>query len=188
MKTIVTLSIIGVIVLLVAGLWINVTNTDARLVAQAEAVQLNNKNVYSKIWKEIPMLSKVALKDRETLKELFVAHAQARTGNGKSGSLATWIHESVPNVSSENFNNLQNKLSAALQQFAQNQTQLIDVAREIKVLRTTFPGNIFLSGRKNVDITIVTDNNTENAFASGVDDNRNVFEDPKPDSTKRNVE
>lgn len=188
MKTIVILIIAAVVALGAFGLWINVTNTDARLVAQIDAAQKNNKNIYSKIWKEIPMLSKVALKDRETLAAVFVDHAKARTGDGKSGSLATWIHESVPNISSENFNNLQNKLSAALQQFAFNQTALIDYEREIKVLRTTFPGSIFLSGRKPVEITIVTDNNTESAFQSGVDDNRNVFEDPKPNGTNRRIE
>jgi hypothetical protein len=95
----------------------------------------------------------------------------------KGGSLANWIHESVPNVDTSTFNNLQNIISAKRDGFTMRQKELLDMSREHTTLLREFPSNIILSilGRKEIPVTIVTSSRTESAFSTGQDNDTQVF-------------
>jgi hypothetical protein len=170
-----TLGTIALLVLIVASLWIGASNSEARLRNQFGAKQTDNTSQFDNMWKKIAQSAQVTEKDRESLAEIFVQHAQARTGSGEGGAVMKWIQESVPNISSDTFRNLQNIIVASRDSWTDNQRQLLDIKREHDNLLDTFPSSIFVGGRARLKATIVTSERTDEAFKSGRDENTAVF-------------
>jgi len=167
-----------VVLILVASL-VSTMNTEARLRTAIEAKQLDNTSEFDNMFKKISQVAQVSEKQMQSLKEIFVEHAQARTGPGGGGSLATWIKESVPNVDTKTFDNLQNIITASRDRWTMRQKELVDLDRERKQMFRVFPSSLYLSvlGRRegDVSITVVTSSRTERAFETGKDDDTSVF-------------
>jgi len=113
----------------------------------------------------------------EVLKDIFVSYADARTADGNDKQLMTWVKESVPNVDTSTLNNLQNIIVGSRDAWTMRQKELVDLSREHTKLLRVFPSSLVLGllGRKPVDITIVTSARTEKAFATGKDEDTQVF-------------
>ncbi len=170
-----TLGVVGFLILFVAIAWIGANNSEARLRNQFEAKQTDNTSQFDNMWKKIAQVAQVTEKDRESLAQIFVQHAKARTGDGGGGAVMKWIQESVPNVDSSGYRNLQNIIVASRDSWTDNQRQLLDIKREHDNLLDTFPSSIFVGGRSRLRAVIVTSERSDEAFKSGRDDNTNVF-------------
>ncbi len=170
-----TLGVVGFLVLFIAIAWISANNSEARLRNQFEAKQVDNTSQFDNMWKKIAQVAQVTEKDRESLAQIFVQHAQARTGDGGGGAVMKWIQESVPNVDSSGYRNLQNIIVASRDSWTDNQRQLLDIKREHDNLLDTFPSSIFVGGRGRLKAVIVTSERSDEAFKSGRDNNTNVF-------------
>jgi len=106
-----------------------------------------------------------------------MGYAQARTGTGDKGAIMSWIQESVPNVDTTTFNNLQNIIVSSRDGFTMRQKELLDLSREHNTMLGQIPwGSILRAmGRNAIEITIVTSSRTEESFESGKDDDVSVF-------------
>lgn len=165
-----------VLVVLISSV-IDVSNREVDLRTQIEAKQKDNTSEFDNMVKKIGQVAQVSKKQLEALKDIFNSYAAARTGNGGGGEVMKWVQESIPNVDTTTMNNLQNIIVSSRDSWTMRQKELIDVSREHQKLLKRFPSGVILSmlGRKSIEIKIVTSSRTENAFATGKDDDTNVF-------------
>jgi hypothetical protein len=178
-KWIIALSIAGVMLLtgmIFITYIISTSNTEVSLRTLIEAKQLDNTSEYDNMWKKISQVAQVTNAQKDSLKEIFVSYAEARTSDG-GGSIAKWIQESVPNVDTTIFNNLQNIITGSRDSWTQRQKELIDIHREHTQLMRKFPSSMILSfmGRKEIEIKVITSTRTTEVFENEKDDNVDVF-------------
>jgi hypothetical protein len=167
--------VIGAVMLL--GMGISVSNQEVTLRTTIEKKQLDNTSEFDNLYKKISQVAQVSEKQMAVLKDIFVSHATARTGNGNDGTMMRWVQESVPNIDTSTLNNLQNILTSSRDAWTMRHKELIDLSREHTKLLRMFPSNLILSflGRKEINITIVTSTRTEKAFETGKDDDLELF-------------
>jgi hypothetical protein len=154
--------------------YISYSNKEISLRNTIAAKMTDNKSEYDNMWKKISQVATVSQKERDSLMQIFVGHATARTTQG-DGSLMKWIQESIPNVDSKTFTNLQNTITGSRDAWTMRQKELIDLKREHDNIRTMFPGSLFLASRKPIEIQIVTSTRTDTSFETGKDDSVEVF-------------
>jgi len=153
-------------------------NGEARLRNAITAKQKDNASEYDNMWKKISQVAQVTDAQKRALLEIFVQHAKARAGEGRDdGAIFKWIKESVPNVDTSTFNNLQNIITSSRDRFTMRQKELLDFKREHDNLIDIFPSGTILAmfGRQKIEVTIVTSTRTDNAFSTGKDDDAKVF-------------
>ena len=171
------LAVVGIILLLaivVGVMWMNAHNREVSLRKTMKAKQVDNKNEYDGTWKKIAQAAQVSEKQKEGFREIFEGHAKAR-GGMKEGAVMQWLQESVPNVDLKTYQNLQNIIVGARDRFVMRQKELLDLKREHDTLLSSFPSMLFVGGRGEIDVTIVTSTKTEKTFAEGVEDDIDVF-------------
>lgn len=178
-STTVKLAVIGVIVfslIIFMSMCISYYNQEAILRTTIEKKQLDNTSEFDNTIKKISQVAQVSEKQLAVLKEIFVSYADARTPKSEN-QVMTWVKESIPNVDTSTMNNLQNIIVGSRDSWTMRQKELVDLSREHTKLLRVFPSNLVLSmlGRKTVDITIVTSSRTEKTFATGKDDDTEVF-------------
>ena len=182
-----TLAVVGAVVLsviVVAVMYVSTSNTEIRLRNQISAVQTDNTNEFDLMWKKIQQVAQVTQTERESVERIIIGYADERTSNS-SGSFINAVREALPNIDNSTFTNLQNIIVSSRDRFANRQKQLIDLKREHDNILLTFPGSLFVGGRPQIEITIVTSSRTQEAFQTGVDDNVGVFSAPAPSSVER---
>lgn len=167
------------VVLLIYG--VSVSNGEARLRNQLKAKQTDNNSEYDNLWKKISQSAQVTDAQKQALVDIIVGNSKARAGQG-GGSLATMVHEAVPNVDTKTFENLQNIITGSRDSWTFRQKELLDLKREHDNMLSTFPSSMILGflGREPIDVTIVTSGRTKDAFKTGADDDVDVFNKPKP--------
>jgi hypothetical protein len=172
--------VIGLILVVICGVWwVSTSNKEIGIRNQIEAKQIDNKNVYDSTWKQISQCGQVTQAQKQALIDIAVGYAKARSGNG-GGSLATMVHEVVPNMDTSTFTQLMNVITSARLSFQRVQTEILDLNRAHNNLIDMFPSSIVCGGRPKINIQIVTSDRTDNAFASGHDNDVNVFQQPQP--------
>lgn len=161
---------------IVVGIGVSNYNTIMGLENLVKAKQEDNKNEYDNMWKKISQVAQVTEKDRSSLMDIFVKHAEARQGGGGT-PVMNWIKESVPNISSQNFTNLQNIITSSRDRWTMRQKELLDYKRQHDDYRTKFPSSIIcgMFGINELEVIIVTSGRTETSFETGKDDNVDVF-------------
>lgn len=173
-----------VIIMLFYG--IGVSNKEARLRNQITAKQTDNTNEYDAMWKKIKQSAEVTDGQKEALRQIFVDHAKARSGDGGKNAVMLWIKESIPNVDTSTFNQLMNIVTGSRDRFTMRQKELLDFKREHDNMIDTFPSSMILSflGRGKIDVVIVTSTRTKEAFRTGEDDDTSVFDKGKKPAEK----
>lgn len=174
---------IGLVVFAVAALFgvvviatvVSTLNRETLLATSIQAKQRDNANEMDGMWKTIDQVAQTTQAQKDALLEIFTGYAKARTTTG--GSLANWIKESVPNVDTSTFNNLQNIIAGKRDGFVMRQKELLDLSREHNRLLQTIPSGWICSifGRKPIEVVIVTSSRTEGAFKTGKDDDVTLF-------------
>ena len=156
------------ILVVIVGMYISYSNKEIVIRNQAEAVQKESEVIFDKVWKVIQQQANVTDKYKDSFKEIYVEVMDARYKEG--GNLMKWIQEANPNFDSSLYKQLMNTISAERADFANVQTKLISVKQEHDNLRLQFPGSLFLSGRRPLEIHIVTSTKTDAAFSTGKED------------------
>lgn len=177
--------VIGLILAITLGVWwVGTSNHEIGIRNQIEAKQADNKNVYDSTWKQISQCGQVTQAQKQALIDIAVGYAKARSGNG-GGSLATMVHEVVPNMDTSTFTQLMNVITAARMQFQRVQTEILDLNREHNNCIDLFPSSIVCGGRPKIVIQLVTSDRTENSFATGKDNDVNVFQPSAPTQVEK---
>jgi hypothetical protein len=177
----ITFGVLGAIVVILLMIFMSVVstyNSAVSLKVAIEAKQKDNKSEFDNLKKKISQVAQVTTAQMESLENIFNGYAKARTGEGNNDKLIMkWITESIPNVDTSTFKNLQNIIVSCRDAWTMRQKELIDMNREYSKSLQTFPSNIVLSmlGFKPIEIVIITSTSTENTFVTGKDDDNDVF-------------
>jgi hypothetical protein len=168
------------LVVVVVGVFvygIGVLNGEMRLKNAITAKQRDNYSEMDNMWKKISQVAQVTDAQKSALLEIFTGYAKARSAGKEGGSLANWIHESVPNVDTSTYVNLQNIITASRDRWTTQQKELLDMNREHDNIITVFPSSMVcgMFGRTKIEVTIVTSDRTEKAFETGRDNDTTVF-------------
>lgn len=171
-----------VLVLIMVGIgcvigvgYISYSNSEIRLRNTIEAKQKDNTSEFDNMWKKIQQVAQVTEKERDSLMQVFNTYAQARSGGNDGQMVMKWIQESIPNVSSDLYKNLQNIITSSRDSWTMRQKELISLNNERNILIEQFPGSLFLSGRPKIEIKIITSARTERTFETGRDDDTDLF-------------
>lgn len=166
--------ILGVIFLFTM---IGTFNSYTRLENLVKATQTDNTNVLDNTRKAIREAATVSDKEVEALTNIITGYAEARGGNtAGDGQLVTvgMVREAVPSIQSlDTLKNLQNIVVAGRKDWQFSQTRLLDMKRQADDMITTFPSGTVLKmlGKKEVEVVIVTSEETKENFATGEDNN-----------------
>lgn len=156
-------------------MWMSSSNKEVTLKNQIEAQQKVCETYYDKLWKIISQKAQVAEKYKDAFKEIYPALIEGRYGNEKGGTLMKWIQESNPVFDTRMYLDLSAAIEAERAGFFMEQKKLIDLDREHKVLRQTIPSSWFVGSRPDVAIKIITSDKTEAVYATGKENNVDVF-------------
>lgn len=168
MKTLIvigaTLVVAGIII---ATMWISISNGEVRLRNQIAAKQRDNQSELDNTQKKIGQAVQVTDLQKQFLMDVIVGNAKARTGG--TGSLATLVKEAVPNVDTSTFNNLMNIITGSRDAFTMRQKELLDLNREHDNMIDTWPSSMIVGSRGKIQVTIVTSARAKDAFSTGED-------------------
>lgn len=175
--------LLGLGVLLILGVmfafWaIGVSNAEKTLFQTGKAAQHDNEVVFDNTWKKISTEAAVTEKYKDGFKDIYVGMMNGRYGNdGNAGkeTLMKWIQESNPTFDTSLYTKLMNTIEGSRDEFTMNQKKLIDIDRQHKTMRITFPNSLIIGGRPDLNIQLVTSSKTEAAFKTGKDDDVDPF-------------
>jgi hypothetical protein len=176
--TIITLGVIGVLVLSIVIWAIGLSNTYNTKFVTGKAFQKNAEVVFDNTWKKIQQQAGVADQYKTGFKEIYVSMMDARyAGDSASGkeTLMKWITESNPTFDVSLYKTLMNTIEGSRNEFTMEQKKLIDIDRELKTMKVTFPNSLVLGGKADLEIVLVTSSKTEEAYKTGKDDDVDLF-------------
>ena len=172
---IVTGLIVGFFALITTIMWISASNSEITLRNKIEAQEKTCETFYDKLWKIISQKAQVAEQYKEAFKEIYPELIAGRYGGEKGGTLMKWIQESNPAFDVSLYKDLSASIEAERTGFFMEQKKLIDLDREHKVLRQTFPSSIFIGSRPDVEFTIITSDKTEQVYKAGKENDVELF-------------
>jgi uncharacterized membrane-anchored protein YhcB (DUF1043 family) len=167
--------IVLIVGITIGSMWIQYNNGEISLRNQITMKLKDNQSEFDNMWKKISQVTQVAVKDRESLSKIFNDYAEARTPKSDNAALMRWVQESIPNINQQTFTNIQNIVISSRDSWTMRQKELLDYKREHDNLRTLFPSSIFVGGRPEIIVTIITSSKTENAFKTGKDEDVDLF-------------
>ena len=136
---------------------------------------LENEVVFDNVWKTISQKVQVSDDYRKSFQEIYVGMAEGRYPKG-DGTMMKWVQESNPNFDITLFKSVMNSIEGLNATFTENQRQLIDLGKQHDIILTTPPASFFygLIGKTHIDLKLVTSTRTQNAFATGKNDNIDI--------------
>lgn len=98
-------------------------------------------------------------------------------GDSASGkeTLMKWITESNPTFDVSLYKPLMNTIEGSRNEFTMEQKKLIDIDRELKSMKVTFPNSIILDGKADLEIKLVTSAKTEEVYRTGQENDVELF-------------
>lgn len=140
-----------------------------------------NKAVFDKTWKTVQQKAGVTDQYKQVFTEAYPLLMSERYKEGEA-QLAKIVTESNPTFDVSLYKDLMTAIESNRAEFLANQKDLIAKNQEHTALITKFPGSFFnfFAGRKLIIVPVVTSTRTEKAFATGKDDNVDLFSKPSP--------
>lgn len=172
---------LGIVLVLGIGIaiWaISLSNTYNKKLETGKAAQLNSEVVFDNTWKKIAQQAQVTDQYKDGFRDIYVGMMEARYGNdGEAGqeTLMKWIQESNPTLDASVYKTLMNTIEGSRNEFTMEQKKLIDVDRELKSMKVTFPNSLVLGNKPDLEIKLVTSTKTDEAFSTGKEDDIKVF-------------
>jgi hypothetical protein len=167
----VVISAVFLLGLVLVATFIGASNRYNALVVRAEAKQTDNTNVFDNFRKKVRDISGVGDKEIAALESIITGNAEARSGNG-GGSMFTMVTESVPQITEiKTLNRLVDIVAASRADWANAQTELIEIKRQGDHMMSQFPDSLVLSilGKQPITIVVVTSAETKENFRTGED-------------------
>jgi len=166
MKKTIIIGLIGILAV-VGVVWgvmgITYGNEEIRLRETMTAKIEVNQSSYSKMWEILTTQAGVSTQYAKDFKEIYPELIEGRYSNGQ-GRMMSWIQEHNPNFDISLYNKLMRSIEAQRESFHTNQTQLADLSRQHRTLLREFPSRIFLTNIEDIDVPIVINDETVEAF------------------------
>lgn len=176
--TLITLGVIGILVLSTIFWAIGVSNTYNKKFITGKAFQQNSEVVFDNTWKTIQQQASVTSEYREGFREIYVELMDSRYQNDAGAgqqTLMKWVTEANPEFDASLYKTLMNTIEGSRNAFTMEQKKLIDIDRELKTMKITFPNTLVLNNKSDLEIRLVTSGRTEEAFSTGQDNNIDLF-------------
>jgi hypothetical protein len=171
---IIVLVVVGCVVLggsVFAGIYFSTVNREAQLVNQGEAQQKVCMTTFDKVWKTIEQKVQILDAYRDDFKSIiFGEMSQRYQGEVKGAPMFKWLTEHNINVSTELYKEIMDCVEANRAEFNTAQKRLVDIKLQHDNMLVTAPWNMFLAGKKPLEIKLVTSSKTEKTFESGKED------------------
>ena len=90
-----------------------------------------------------------------------------------------WITESNPTFDVSLYKDLMASIEAERAGFFMEQKRLVDLNNEHRIIRQTFPASIFIGGRSDIAITIVSSDATKKVMETGKENDIDIFKTDK---------
>lgn len=175
------LIVMGILVFVVVFLGgcplMHYSNVEVDLRTGIEASQKDNQVVYDRVWKVLQQQAGVTDKYQESFRAIYKDIMNGRNPAGQA-TLAKFVTESNPNFDPSLFKTLMTSIESNRKDFERKQEELIDRSREHNKLLATAPGSLYLwiLGRHQITIQLVTSSRTEDAFKTGKDNDVKLFD------------
>jgi hypothetical protein len=176
--TLITAGVIILLGLMFIFLAIGVSNSEKKLFLTGKAAQQNCEVIFDNMWKTIKTEAGVTDQYKNGFKEIYVAMMNGRyanDGNAGKETLMKWIQESNPTFDSGVYTKLMNTIEGTRNGFTMEQKKLIDIDRQHKAMRVTFPNSLVIGNRPDLEIKLVTSAKTEEAYKTGQENDIDPF-------------
>lgn len=138
-----------------------------------------NQADFDNMWKTIKQVAQVPDAHKEGFREVMEGYAAARASGKGEGSFISIMQEAVPDFtgSTELFAKVQTVVEAKREAWTTRQKELVALKAEHDLLIRQLPGSVYAAflGRDALEITIVTSGRTQEAFATGRDEDVDLF-------------
>lgn len=161
--------------IIVTIMGVSASNTEIRLSSQITAQKQVCEAFYDKLWKVISQKAQVAEKYKAAFKDIYPQLIEGRYGNEKGGTLMKWITESNPAFDVSLYKDLMLSIEAERAGFFMEQKRLIDLGNEHHIALNTWPSSMFVGGRPEIAITVVSSDVTKKVMETGKENNVDVF-------------
>jgi len=170
--------LIGLIaVVFIAGgivLWaIGVSNSEIKLRARISGQQESCEIFYTKLWEVLKSKAGVANEYAEKFKEIQVEVMEGRYSTG--GEMMKWIQEAGVSLTPELYKDVMNSIEGERNGFFIEQKKLIDMNVQHEVMLKTFPKKLVLGSREAIEIVVLKNVATKNAYETGTDQSPELF-------------
>ena len=145
--------------------WININNVEIKLRNQGEAQQTVCTTIFDRMRKTIMTVAQVKDDYLNSFENIFSSIMNGRYSGEET--LMKWIKEANPEFSEKIFKKLMVVIETQRQSFQRAQELLIDIDRQHKTFRQCFPNNLFIGGRPDLVLDIITSTNTNAAIEIG---------------------
>jgi hypothetical protein len=168
----------AIIVLSIVFWAVGLSNTYNKKFVQGKAFQQNSEVVFDNTWKKIAQQANVTTEYKEGFREIYVELMDARYKNDAGAgqqTLMKWVTEANPEFDASLYKTLMNTIEGSRNEFTMEQKKLIDIDRELKTMKVTFPNSLVLKNKADLEIKLVTSAKTEEAFRTGQDNEVDLF-------------
>lgn len=163
------------VALAIGGTWMSAYNLEARLRNAFNAQQKANESSFDKMWKTIQQQTGIADHERESFKETYAQIMQDTRGVAGNGQLASFFQQAKIDVTPALFEKLMASVESQRAMFHEDQKHLLKIKQEHDNVRTQFPSSMFVGSAAPLEAQIVTSTRTTATFASGKDDDVNLY-------------
>lgn len=157
---------------------VGVRNREASLRAQFTNVQKANQVDYDAMWKIIQQTAQVPgqySKDFERSYSAIIASGGGTDQNAVRGLFAVAAGMKMPQLDSALYRKVQDVIESERTKFANAQKDALAIKNEHDVLRTTWPGSMYVGSTAQLEMRLVTSTRTDRAFESGKDDQTDLY-------------
>ena len=175
---IIGLGVVVVIVLEIVFWAVGLSNTYNKKFVSGKAFQQNSEIVFDNTWKKIQQQASVTTEYKEGFKEIYVELMDARYKNDAGAgqqTLMKWVTEANPEFDASLYKTMMNTIEGSRNEFTMEQKKLIDIDRELKSMKVTFPNSVVLGNKADLEIQLVTSGKTEDAFRTGEENDVDLF-------------
>jgi hypothetical protein len=170
--------LIGLIALVfIAGgiiLWvIGVSNSEIKLRNKIEAQQEMTEAFYTKLWEVLKTKAGVADEYAEKFKEIQIGIMEGRYSTG--GEMMKWIQEANPEFDASLYKDVMNSIEGERNGFFVEQQKLRDMNRQHDDMLLTFPKKLVLKNREAIQVIILKNVATQDAYKTGTDTSPELF-------------
>jgi len=165
------LGLIGVVFAL--GLWVvfhglSVIRTDNGIRNQFKANTQKVTLVHDEMWKDISQKTQLS----DEYKGMVIAAVNAVAQGRQGGSLFKSIQEAAPttNIDTSIIKEIMATVEGKRHELTEIQNTLLQLQKEDNDLRSDPINGLFLSGREELEVKLITSSRTRNAQETGVDD------------------
>lgn len=176
MKTaIVAITALAVLIGIPMLMYVSYNNNEVELRNQAGAQQKKCELVFDQVWKILQQKAGVTSEYKNAFMKIYPQLMDARYSNESGSLLAKFVTESNPNFDTILYKDLMVSIEAQRTTLTREQAALLDIKREHDNLRMKIPGSFFVGSRAALEIKIVTSSKTDEAFATGKEENVDLF-------------